>query len=185
MQFFNSCQCFFSGRRLADGGVDGSLLSVVLADAISPIAPANSAATEFLLDRTYIRSFYRSEPALLRVRRRNSAPVPIRLSPLSTAPPKSNPVFGSGGVELLLALPLPPADDPVALPPDSELGAALPVPVADPLVAPTALELPPLTPPAPDALAPLEPELSELCVVELVDACTTIVPFMNGWIAQM
>ena len=32
---------------------------------------------------------------------------------------------------------------------------------------------------------PLEPELPELGVEVLVEASTTIVPFMNGWIAQM
>jgi hypothetical protein len=80
-------------------------------------------------------------------------------------------VTGSGALEpLALVLGLPAPDELVPVVPDDD--PVLPVAPDDPLV------------PAP-VVEPLEPELPELGVVELVEASTTIVPFMNGWIEQM
>lgn len=128
--------------------------------------------------QTYIRSFYGLVPGPLLVRSRSSAPAPIRPSPLSTAPPKSKPVFGSDAVEALLALPVPdkvvpvaPDEDPVL--PDEPLVEVVPVEPELPVLEPVEPEP---EPPAPDP-EPLDPEPEE---DELVDACTTIVPFMNG-----
>ncbi len=72
----------------------------------------------------------------------------------------------------------------LGLPAPDEL--VLVVPVDDPVL-PAAPDDPVVPAPLPELpLVELpEPELPELGVEELVEASTTIVPFMNGWIAQM
>jgi len=81
-------------------------------------------------------------------------------------------VTGSGALEpLALVLGLPAPDELVPVAPDDD--PVLPVAPDDPPVPVLALVEPP------------EPELPELGVEELVEASTTIVPFMNGWIEQM
>ena len=126
-----------------------------------------------------IRSFYGLGLEVFRVRSRSTAPAPIRRSPLSTAPPRSRPVFGSEGLEPVSLLPVP---ELVPVAPEEDPG--LP---DEPVVAPAPEDVPLVELPEPELPEPepLEPELPELGVEVLVEASTTIVPFMNGWIEQM